>query len=892
MADETRKLGPFRLPALDAPDQDLLAYRDRHFNFFSAYRSRKMEVAARNLFYTLGRHWVELDTNILIDGARGYVFKDMKAPGDVELPKPVTNYIAPAVEVELASLGKRELVPNVIPTSRDPRIEAAAKEAKKILEYRMEKVGWPEVREMATYLTVVCGTAAIKSFWDETYRDLTTIASPLASYCPNCQLKLSSKVVNREQAGMVKSNQGSMVDGEEPDTAVLRHCPECETAAPLLPYKMDPMEAETGMDHFGRPMGMKVPKGNTSLEIVTPFELFPENSGLGVEPDSCKIWGVAKPRTMDWVEERYPDLIEQVEPQHPEEIMKYHPLLGEWQYLGRYNSSLDSNIYDNHVMVYEIYGLPTYKLPLGRRIVIAGDTIVENGELVRHVETTQGVLEVQTVEIAASRFKTRLGEFWGQGLVDNIISPQNRLNGLDSQAIEIRERMGSPNMLVPESADLTGPSFNDGYGSGKLMYWSIDPSNPNAKPEVFGGITAPGGFNEERQATIMDIKQISGPQDIELGEAPRNISTTSGLQLLGEQAERRRAPRERSLVAAFEKIWSHQLRLLWGLRSESDTYEMENEDGSWEERQYDRMTISGQTKVKVEKQAYVDKSLYMREGVREAQADGLYRLDSQAAIKKMLELRNLPTDVNEDLNQQVDRAKEQWTDFVDGGIVPVIDPSLHDARIRYQVLGTFLLTDEGHRIENDAGWPGVLKAIAGWEEQLAQAEAMDAQVKAFYGGVLPPDQAAEAYARAMADFTIQKSESEKINMQQQELAAKGLPSAPVPPPMEPPPPVFLPQAIEDKILMVWMKLLEQKPETLHDENFLKFRAVVDGYKILAERKEMAMAGGMASGAPAPGTPPGSPGVGGATPGLQFSSPPNPPTPPTAPGVGGNAKGGI
>lgn len=897
------KRSPFSVPDLDADDGEILSYRDRLFNDDAVFRNRTLERAATNLYYQLNRQWIELDTEVLLDGVRGYIFRDIRQQSEAEMPRPVSNYIASAVEVEMAALGKRELTANVITASRDPRIEAAAKVAKEILEDRLRKLNWNDIRELATFLTVVTGTGCIKSYWDETWSDLSLVGSPNAAACPVCPTKLSS---NRVPTSLLETRPGLNLTGaqdivqENPGDAeeiALTNCPTCTTTTPLVPFDVGEQDSQT-QDVFGRSMGMYLPKGQTGLEIVTPFEIFPENSGIGVTPETAKLWAQATTRSLEWIEEHYPDAVDKIAPEDPAELMRKHPLLGEWSMLGRFDPRMDSGIFENHARVYEVYAQKSLRFPNGRALVIIGDEIVENGELIKSVDTPYGKLEVEKVTYGAARYKPRTGEFWGQALVDDLISPQNRLNGLDAQVIEARERMGSPNLLVSEAMDLSGPEWNSQYGSGKIMRFNKDPIDPTAKPEVFGSILMPIGVFQERDHIINDMKQIAGPQDVELGEAPRNISTTSGLQLLGEQAERRRAPRERALISMYEKIWSHQLRLLWTLRSESDTYETTNAEDEWEEKQYDRSALLGQTKVQIEKQAFVDKSLYQKEATREAQADGLIIPNTIAARKRILELRGLPTDVNDNENRQVDIAKRQWVDFVDEGIIPVIDESIDDFKTRWEVLGTFFLTDEGKRLEQSMGWPEILKKIAGWEVELTHAELADQQAIQFYGSrLLPPQQTAEMYAQG----TIAYQQASAVP-QDPMAAAQGM--AP-PPPQPPPPPVFLPAAKQDRIYALWKQMItmaDQKtmmgavnplPQTLGSsavlppatemsqqvDSFLRFRAVVDAYRLLAKAKAMEeminplgpSAPGLAGESPVPNSAP--------------STPQAPPQPGNTPGKG-------
>jgi hypothetical protein len=915
--------GYYRVPDLDATDDQILDFKRRHFNFYSVLRNRQMERMARNLLYTYGRQWIELDTEVILAGSRGYVFRDKKSNPDYQMPRPTTNLIAPAVDLEIASLGKRELTPTVVPRSRDPRIEAAAKTAKEILQYRLDKMDWPALRELVIYLTVVCGTGILKSYWDDTYADVTLVQSPSAVSCPSCGISFQSPRLTSDHLDIGKSNapQADFSNVSDSPTSMddigddgmppkqmlqMSTCPFCP-GQELKPGQMSEDEAG-GTDLFGRPLGMYVPKGNTSIEVVSPFDLFPENSGIEVTPETCRIWGQASVRSLDWVEERWPDKIDLIQPEDPADLMRNHSILGDWNLLGRFNSALDSAIYDNHCRVYELHVKPGYRFPRGRSIIIANDTILKNDELIKTLQLPDGTsASAPSVVYSAARFKMRHKEFWGIGLVDDLISPQNRVNGMDAQIIDARERTGSPNLLIPEGVQLTGPAWNEDYGSGKFMTYIADPMNPNIKPEVFGSILFPVGVYQERDRLQQDMKSIAGPQDIEQGEAPKNITTTSGLQMLGEQAERRRGSRERSITTMFEKTWEHLLQLIWTFRTDDDEYERQNEEGTWEIKQYNRQAICGQTKVKIEKQAYVDKSLYQKEAAREAQADGLYRLDSQAAIKKLLELRNLPTDVNEDLNRQVDIAKEQWVDFVDDQTIPVIDLSLDDPTIRFDVLGTYLLTDEGKDLERQNQWPQVLKMIAGWQDRLTQLEAQAQQVNAFYGGRIPQDQANVMYAQATA---AHQQTMASYHTMAASAAAEGQPIQQAPPPA-PPPPIFAPPALEDKIYMIWKSMIaeagqdaviqqtlpppaptgdgdqdaDDKPAPVQPQelaqkldNFLRFRAVVDAYRILSQRKAAA-----AAAPPQPGQP-----------GMDFNhpgpgtNPPTPPVPAPAPGVGVNA----
>lgn len=912
------KMNPFRIPDLEADDTTILEFFDRYFNKRSVYRSRSMDRPALSIFYQLGRQWIERDTRILMEGVRGYAYKDIDQPEGTTLPRPVTNLVTSSVEMELSSLSRRELTPVVLTTSKDPRVQEAAKAAKEILEARLKANDWPELREFVTLMTIVTGTGCLKSYWDETWEDQVLKPKKTAVMCQGC-----GYVVDDPQVSLQKGKETGMfppeatpeeigqihppLPSEENASFLLSGCPDC--GGELASYPVDE-ETASGFDSYGSPLGEMRPKGNTVLEVVSIFDLYPENSGVGVDGKTCKVWGQCTPRTMDWVCARYPDKMEQVEPDDPVEIMRYHNLLGEWALIGRFDRGMDSGIFEDYVLVHELISEKSYRFPEGRRIVVAGGVVLFSGPLYRTVQGEDGPVSVPTVKYATATWKRRIGEFWGQSLVDDLVSPQNRLNAIDAQITEARERMGTPNIMVSESMELTGPSYRDQYGGGKIMQYTTDPMNPTGTPEVFEGSLISGDVYQERDRIIQDMRTIAGPQEIEMGEAPKNVTTTSGLQLLGERAEARRGPRERSLIEMFNKIWKHQLELVWAFRDTSDEYELETKDGSFEMKMYDRTTLAGQTKVIIEKQAYVDKSLYQKEATREAMVDGLLVVDSQLARKRILELRGLPTDINEGLNRQVDLGKRQWIEFVDEGLIPSIDTLLDDYAIRFQALGEQLVSDEGITLSRAFGWPETLKQIAGWEEELQMAEMADAQAVAFYGGRLDPAQGEQAYAQAMGIHDEQMGKYEEAEAMGAK-AAQETGQAPMigAPPMPPPPPVFLPPAKEERIYMLWVSkiqkaqmammqeamatgqmppgmapptpgaepgMIDPAAEAAAKDSFLRFMSVVAAYKLLSEEQAMAMMGGV-PGAPAPGTPTGDPNVGGGPGGT-------PPTP-----AGGNAQ---
>lgn len=847
-------------PPLGSPQEELLHFRDRVINRWSMYRNRHMGRIALSFWYHLGRQWAEFDAEAMFDGVRGAILRDADMS---QVPRPVINEIDYAMEAEMVKLASRKWIPTITPTSKDPRIKAAAQVAKDQLNYRLEQLEWGMKRRMNALHFGVGGTGLLYSSWDKSYFELHTIGAPTAVYCPQCKLKLYSPEIPIDLlqsgiGGQPLSNTSTIRSVEpEPGSSEqllhLVHCPVCQNPSELGHYEPTAQEARESDDVFGRPLGIQEPRGGTEIEADIPFEFHPQNGGARISPFSMKRFGRRKIRSLEWVEERYPHLVHLVSPDSPAELLYDDPMLGEWSILGRWSATLDVGILDNHVNVDEVVEQPSFRNPHGRYIVCTRDLVLEDANLLeRGVEAGDGSgpLYVPRVQMAVSRYKLRPLEIWGTTGVDNAISPQNRLNGIDSQLIETRERLGTPNLFMPADMWLDNPvRMVDGWGGAKIFLFNPSLSNPQfSKPEIFGGTLYPQDVYMERDRVQNDLRRLMGPSDVSQGMAPKNVGTTSGLQMLLEQDEASRSLREDEFVGSAEKCWSHTLQLEWVLRVDEDVYRVLGPDRAWSYRQYTGMTLRGQTEVKIERAPFVAKSVVRREAAREAIADGLISPDSPTSRRHLLEaygLGDLDVPVNEDETNQIDQAERQWVDFVDSGIVRVQD-SIDDPSIRYKVLGTMLLSEEGQRITNEAGWDEIMRVIAGWEQELQRASALEQQAIAFYGGRIEGREAQEAYAKAMVSWDEQVAVyQQQIQTYNQMMAMPGA-QAGTPPmmPPKPPPPLFLPALLQDRILTIWGGML-QKAQIVLDQpqaplapppvrprsTYVKFRALIEAYRL-------------------------------------------------------------
>lgn len=817
-------------PPKGAAESDILAYRDRQINRFSLYRNSHIGRVALSIWYYLGRQWAEFDMESSFDGIRGSILRVLADDGHL---RPVTNEIAPAVEQEVIALVKRGWVPKVTPGSNDPRIKAAAQVSHDILNYQLKRMEWAQKRRQLGVNFVTGGTGIIYTASDRSYAEMRTVAVPGAMACTRCSTRLFSAEVpvdtlrqgikgqpvhHLETAKDVEMDPDELAQYDRPQDmqmAKLSVCPTCEEPVPLVPYEPTPQEAEEADDVFGRPLGMMEPRHMSILEIDLPHEWYPENGGARVTPDTLRRWGRRKIRSLEWWEEHAPHVVDQIDPDPISDLIYDDPILGDWSMYGAWSPSLDQGILDHHANADELVELPSFRHPLGRYVLCSKNKVVIDEDLLEEseVEGSDGKMEISYVaraNVSISRYDIRPTEIWGTNLPEKVISPQNRLNTMDSQIVEERERLGGVSLMMTRGMWMDDDIRTDTRNgvTARVVFFEPDPSDPTLRPIPFGGQLFNPEVYMERDRTLTDIRHLASASEAASGENPKGVGNTSQLQLLIEQDEKKRVLREDDLIGSVERAWTHISQMEWLLRTDPDIYRVLGPDKSWKYEQYVGSAIRGQYEIEIEKQSYISKSVMKREAAREALADQLIVLDSPVARRRLLEEYGLDTDINEDTNNQVDQAERQWVDFVQKGIVRVQD-SIDEPSIRYQVLGTHLLTDEGQRLTEEVGWDEISRVIAGWELKYDNLVMMEMASIAFYGDRLNQQQGEDAYTQATLQF--QKSEDDYaqqkalFDAQSQVPATPGAlpPVAPVPP--SPPPPVAppIPVLLQDRIYMVW-----------------------------------------------------------------------------------------
>jgi len=884
-----------RIPTFKSSDGDVIQYMRDHLYVHSPRRRWQTQRAALNLWMYLGRQWIEAKAEVAPSGS-SYLFREIVRNSTAAFPRPVTNYIAPSVDNEIARLARKEYAPDPTAGKNEPEYMAAARLAKDILRFEMGRRLWDDKREAAIFNSVVEGIVAVRTWWDENDTEVTLVAAPDAVKCPTCQKTFASARVPRIFAengiptdqGFQPMQQRETLSDPEEDQAEggqlvrMEHCPFCEQMSALAPFEMNESEAG-GQDAFGRDMGLYVPRGEAGIEVLSIHEYFPENAGIGVEPYDQKVFGQIVVRPLEWIGVRYPQLDDSLSREDPGLLLRHNPLYADSVLHGQgtgFGLGSGYDAYDNHARVLELIvnPQPIEGLEQGVQFVMVNDKLIRR-PLCVEVKAGDSTKMISRVKYHFARSKRIPKNYYARSFVDDQVPLNKRLNEIDAQGTDLRIR-GMPHMWVPQGTEL---SVKEGV-AGSLTVIEYDSAVGGWSPRdgLFPGMPLTGSpYAEERAQILRDLQALGAPQDIERGQAPGSVKTTSGLMLLSEEASRQRDFRERSLIRMYESVFEHFLEMQWGFRKEDATYEIQAEGGIWEQAEYTGVDLLGGIRVKMDARVGYDQTLYNKEASAEALQLGLYKLDTPDSVDRILDLMKLPKDVNEKQTLQINRAEMVWRNFIKRGEIPTVDHTLHDPALWYAVLGKRWQTDDAYLQQQDAGWPKLLPRLVLWEQRMSEMEMAEAPAKQIYGR-FPQEQWPQIQQQGEQLVAQAAAAFEQVNATYQDAAAtvpagEAPPLAPPqPPPMQqfpvPPPNGFLPDAPELKIYTVWRRMLPEfeavlvaageaeklarvmaprpelkKVKTL--DGLLQMRAVIEAYRLMAQ--QAAMGAMMGSAAPPP-----------------------------------------
>ncbi len=755
-----------------------------------------------------------------------------------KIPRPVNNEILPIVDNEASKLYRRKSTAYVRPVAvqegSSGRHTGAAK-ATDILDWQLENLNWSRARRTAVFRGVLYGTAFFWSYLDQSYLDSVKVGLTNARRCyTGCDLVLASTDLPASQyeqnfgydAKRVHRSTEIGTDGSVSYAYEAKTCPKC--GGPLTEFVVtDDTLMEEG-DFFDRPLYDKHPKNQPMLELPEPWEIYVDNEGIGHEsndPTKVKKWFRVSPRSMDYLEEHYPWASGKLERDDARKISDYYPVLGEYAFGSAGGLNVERrNVWRDHALEFSAIEEPCLKYPEGRYVVVAGGMVLRDEALYRKSKRDPENLKVPLVQVTASRFFIKDGEIHGQGLVRGLLSPQNRLNMAYSQVTDSRQRNGVDAVLATDGTRLTS-GWVDGY-NGRVLRFTPDPAHPNILPQHVPSRMIDASIYQEIDRILQHMRSFAGSTDADRGEAPRNVSAATAIQMLQEAVQGRREGREQELIDCFREIFSHQLLLLAEFAVEPRSFRRKTQSGQWEYLEFTGLDLAGHTDVILEEQAGYDARAFEREALLQGIQAQIIIAQSPYARREAAKVMGISMKILDEENVQISDCEAKYYAFRNHQIVPKIDPDLDDHSLMYSVYGRFLKTAEGMEMAETAGWAEVLPLIAGWDKRLSQARALSERVKLLQsqaqGTPRPPMQAIPGVPPPPPDPVIMA----QTTLYQMEVSGK------------PPELAILPESVVDQILIIWAK-----DGVDISQPFTQMMAVVRAHMLLAEgKKAQAMVG--------------------------------------------------
>jgi len=776
-----------------------------------------------------------------------------------EIPKPVTNVILLICDNEIARLRNRKSKPKVkVSGSETDEGRLGASKVDHVLNSHLNRRDWDLTRRRFAYRTTLFGTGILKSYLEQNWLDTIKVGKSAWKCAGSCNFMLADKVIDGDSvitappeiAGKLQRNDRySDAKAELVSTFSAEKCFDC--GAPLKHYTPTPDEA-MGDDMFGRALGMPAPMNDVAFEDVSPFEMFFENEGIGVDPRTISQWGQETPRSLDWIAAHYGLTVkggkyfnakgEELRAEDAGTIAGSHSIVGQYGHgMNASRNATERNLYKNYARVREFYSLPTPRHPEGRAFVVANNIVLlDDDYLIKSQDDPE--LKIPRVVYSCARYLELEGQLNGQGLPVPLISPQRRINMTFSQIIMSRERTGNPSITATRGMRLRSPGYMRGY-PGYIMEYDPDPEFPDKTPTWSSGhMIAPEVYNE-LDHTIALAKEIAGLQDPEVGKLPTSVWQPTAIKLLQDKASERRDQRIAEMNDAEKAIWEHQLLLLREFVREPRPYRFLNENsGKWESGLFEGKDLAGEYELEVEDEPSFDDTAFERDSIIQAKNQGIISANTPYSRYVLAKQLGVNPDAAGEENTQVEDALRKWYKFRDTQEVPAIDQTEDEHSTHWQIYGKQFKGEDGIRLKSESGWDEILKLLGpaqddidpmtgmplgnGWQTRLSQERTLSMQIEA----------------------------QMKEVMQNPAMMAPGMEQLFQRPPF--------PKAIEDQIHYVWKNIVQAGqqaaigqqataggvggmgggvPQPLPinmDHPFVKMKAVAEGHRMIAEARAM------------------------------------------------------
>ena len=324
----------------------------------------------------------------------------------------------------------------------------------------------------------------------------------------------------------------------------------------------------TGFGHCGYDDDANQGLGNICFESQDPFYFFPDPQARDINGRRTKHIIIAEPIDISVLKKEYPDKaahisadvldMSQGDKSDIDQTLFRSPVDSRMLVEGgagldaaANNQALKITVYLKDEDVEEVEkiepcvgGMPEstteqrLKYPNGRKIVVAGGVVLEDGPM----EYEDGLFPfARMINYVLPR------EFWGMGDVDQLEGPQKTLNKLVSFTLDVITLMGNPIWVVGNTANIDTDNLFNKPG---LI---VETDDPNAVRREPGVDLQPFILSlMDRYRTYMD--GISGETDLSRGAEPTDVTAASAIDSLQQAQQTRLRLKSRNIDAFLQEF--------------------------------------------------------------------------------------------------------------------------------------------------------------------------------------------------------------------------------------------------------------------------------------------------------------------------------------------------
>ncbi len=492
----------------------------------------------------LERTWL-LNMNFLAGNQYSYISSN----GDIEsMPKrsatecrEVFNHIAPIVESRLAKLSRVRPSMGVRPTSSSENDVETAKISRSILDSVTNSLNLSDIVSEATLWSEVCGTSFYKIVWDENLGNIVGYDKSLGKGTGEVLVHYQDGVAVVDDVGADKSEcgqkNGVAVDGN--GKLGLGDGTEIEETSKIMNEASGEASASGGVLS-----AVPIYDGDIRISVCSPFEIFPENSceyEVSLQPSII----CARAVDAKTVEKLYGIKV-CGEPINAIRLENFSGQMGLYGSGGSSGKVIGEQV-DDMVIVIERWTKPCEEFKNGRLSIVAGDTLVFDGEMPYSVYPFVKQVSNRTI-----------GSFWGTSIIERCIPVQRAYNAIKNRKLEALNRLCGGVLAVEEGSVDVEELIEEGLSAGKVVVYR----NGSTAPRFMDSGSVPSELTIEEERLTNELISLSGVSELMRNSAlPSQVNSGTAINLLIEQDDTRLSVTAENIRNSMLEISKRVLKL-------------------------------------------------------------------------------------------------------------------------------------------------------------------------------------------------------------------------------------------------------------------------------------------------------------------------------------------